>query len=51
MLEICINLNERQWWFPPGEVSANEVRERSVGTAKITTQTESTGPKERDIGQ
>lgn len=50
MLDICTNLNEWQWWVSPGEV-ANEVMERAVGMAKIATQTESTGPKERDIRQ
>lgn len=51
MLEICINLNEWQWWFSPGEVSANEVMERAVGAAKMRTQTESTGPKEGEPGK
>ena len=52
MLEICINLNERQWWFSPGVMSASEVGERAVQcTAKVITQIASTGPKKRDMGQ
>ena len=30
MLEMCINLNEWQWWVSPGEMSAGEVRESST---------------------
>lgn len=52
MLEICINLNEWQWQFSPGEKNASEVRERAVQrTAKVITQIESTGPNKRDMGQ